>query len=352
MAVNVGQFSSSKILKHLDRVNEWMRGDNPPPITVEIDMTNVCNHACPECVAGFVRTFDKSFLSSRLAERIIKELAEFGIRGLIFTGGGEPLCHKNTIDMVSLAQSLGLDVGFITNGQLLNDDINRVLLEKCVWIRVSLDAATPETFSKVHGVPLESFVKVLDNIRRLAQMKQQLKSNTTVGVGFLTDHDTVEEMEPAAALCRDLQVDYLQYRPMQIHKKEKIEYRLTDVTDRIKRCFCYGSTTYNILYSKHKYDMMKEKNYGRYYNKCYGQQFATVITATGKMYICCHLRGYDKYEIGDLSQQSFQEIWNSIQRREVFQNVDFEDCIPLCRDNTFNQILWDIKSPVNHVNFL
>lgn len=42
---NVRQFSSDKILKHLDRVNEWLRG-GPNPIIVELDMTNRCNHRC------------------------------------------------------------------------------------------------------------------------------------------------------------------------------------------------------------------------------------------------------------------------------------------------------------------
>ena len=47
--MDVRQFSADKILKHLDRVNAWLQGHNQPPITVELDMTNFCNHKCPEC---------------------------------------------------------------------------------------------------------------------------------------------------------------------------------------------------------------------------------------------------------------------------------------------------------------
>ncbi len=49
MEIDVRQFSSDKILKHLDRVNAWLKGENPYPITVEMDVTNICNHRCPEC---------------------------------------------------------------------------------------------------------------------------------------------------------------------------------------------------------------------------------------------------------------------------------------------------------------
>ena len=48
MGFDVRQFSSDKILKHIDRVNAWLKRENPRPITVELDMTNVCNHRCPE----------------------------------------------------------------------------------------------------------------------------------------------------------------------------------------------------------------------------------------------------------------------------------------------------------------
>jgi hypothetical protein len=70
------------------------------------------------------------------------------------------------------------------------------------------------------------------------------------------------------------------------------------------------------------------------------------------MYICCHMRGYAKYCIGDLKKNTFLEIWNSARRKKVVENIDFRDCVPLCRDNTFNQILWNIKQPREHVNFL
>lgn len=350
--MDVKQFSSDKILKHLDRVNEWLEGKNPPPITVELDMTNICNHNCPECVSSYFRTPDKSYLSKDLAFRIIKELKGAGIRGLIFTGGGEPLCNTNTIDAVKLAGNLGLDIGFITNGTLLNLKNIEGLLTSCAWIRVSLDASEPGMFKKTHGMNGKEYFKVVENIKLLSRIKREIGSDCTVGVGYLTCDDTVNGMLDAARMCRDIKVDYLQFRPMQIHRGGKFDYHWTNVNGNIQQCLKYSHNKYKVLCSKHKYEMMKEKNFGRNYKKCYGHQFATVISASGKIYICCHLRGYEKYCIGDLNKNSFEEIWDSDKRKEVVKNIDFKDCIPLCRDNTFNQILWNIKQPKDHVNFL
>jgi MoaA/NifB/PqqE/SkfB family radical SAM enzyme len=349
---DVKQFSSDKILKHLDRVAAWMNGDNPYPITVEIDMTNVCNHRCPECVVDYYQLSDSSNIDKELAESIIDQLGQAKVRGLIFTGGGEPLCNPHAPDMVVRAWSRGMDVGFITNGSILTENSAEKILGNAVWMRVSLDAATPEVFGKTHGQDEKEFKKVIDNIAMLVRKKKQIKSNCTIGVGYLTSGETMGDLEKAAVLCKSLGVDYIQFRPMQIHHGGDFKYDWEDVPCEIKKCLKYSENGFDVLYSKHKYDMMHRSDYGRNYKKCYGHQFATVISATGKMYICCHLRGYEKYCIGDLTKNSFQEIWDSEQRKKAYQSINFKDCIPLCRDNTFNQVLWNLTRPSAHVNFL
>jgi len=352
METYVRQFSSDKILKHLDRVNEWVQGGNPAPITVELDMTNLCNHRCPECVVNYFRAADSQALSRADAKIIINQLVKNRVRGLIFTGGGEPLCNPHTLEAVELAGSKGLDLGFITNGTLITEQGARVILKNCTWVRISLDAGSPEVFKSTHGLDGKEFNRVLDKIALLVKVKNKIKSNCTIGVGFLTCDSTVRDMEKAAILCKKLGVDYLQFRPMQIHRGGKFDYHWTDAEDKIQQCLSYSDNKFQVLFSRHKYEMAKDKNYGRYYKKCYGQQFATVISASAKMYICCHLRGYEKYCIGDLKKDSFKKIWDSPKRKTIIEKINFRDCIPLCRDNTFNQILWNIKQPREHINFL
>lgn len=352
MQMDVRQFSSDKILKHIDRVNAWLNGENPAPITVELDMTNACNHKCPECSGWYFQNRNNDSITYDLAKDIVRQLAKAKIRGIIFTGGGEPLCHAQTTNVVKLAHRLGLDIGFITNGSLINEQIGKVLLSSCTWLRFSLDAACPGTFKRVHGLDGNNFQKVINNIRLLVRMKKRLNSRTTIGVGYLTCNYTKGEMLDAAKLSKRLGVDYLQFRPMQMHNNGKFEYHSRDIAGDIDRCMKMSGNGLKVLCSKHKYDMMKDKEYGRNYKKCYGHQFATVIAADAKMYLCCHMRGFDKYCIGDLKKNTFNEIWNSSLRKKVIENIDFKDCMPLCRDNTFNQILWNIRQPKEHVNFL
>ncbi len=353
MEIDVRQFSSDKILKHLDRVNAWLKGENPYPITVEMDVTNICNHRCPECSGWFhFQNRSRDSLPLDLANDIIRQLSRIEVRGLIFTGGGEPLCYPHIKEVIKLAHNLGLDVGFITNGTLINEEIARILLDCCSWLRVSLDAASARTFEIIHGLDGDAFNKVLDNIRLLVNMKKQIKARTSVGVGYLTSDYTKSQMHDMSELCKKLGVDYLQFRPLQIHNSGKFEYHHADIEEEIFKCLKESHDGYRVLYSRHKYEMMRQKDYGRNYKKCFGHQFATVVGADAKMYVCCHMRGHEKYCIGYLKKNTFEEIWNSKRKKEVAERIDFSECIPLCRDNTFNQILWNIKEPREHVNFL
>jgi Predicted Fe-S oxidoreductases len=168
------QFTSKKIFQHCDYIAAWLRGENIFPVCVEIDMTNVCNNKCPQCTGG--RGSPAAALSCQQAEILISELATLGVKAITFTGGGEPLCNTETMHAVWLAHHYSFDVGFITNGLALTKDKAERLADFCQWVRVSLDAGTPEMYLKTHGV--DCFNSVVKNMAYL------VGGRTTTGAGF------------------------------------------------------------------------------------------------------------------------------------------------------------------------
>ena len=82
---------------------------------------------------------------------IIDQIVDFGVRSITFTGGGEPLTNKNIDDAIEYASDVGLNIGLVTNGGLLNNEINQSVNHCCRFIRVSIDAGTVETHHKLHG---------------------------------------------------------------------------------------------------------------------------------------------------------------------------------------------------------
>lgn len=337
-------FRADKIFAHKDRLREWLRTGSAVPVTMEMDMTNVCNQKCPHCF-GFYPERDQARMCLEEAKRIIREARILGVRGLTFTGGGDPMIHPDTPAAVAFAAEEGLDVGFITNAQKMTQAAADVISRYCVWVRVSLDAATPEVFFKTHGMGPKQWETVLNNVRLIVSCKARQGSRATVGVGFLTCEKTRADVRAFAKLGRELGVDYAQYRPLlSRHGEKEIDYSDESlISDMLAAQKEFQTDAYRVVCSEHKYRRIAQGRVGRTYGKCHGQFFATVVGADKKMYVCCHMRGVEKYEIGDLSKKTMSEIWNGEEHRRVAASVDFADCTQLCRADSFNNILWDLS---------
>ena len=100
--------------------------------------------------------------------------------------------------------------------------------------------------------------------------------------------------------------------------------------------------------------MIDNDTIGRNYSLCHGESFTTVIAADMKMYVCCHMRGMEKYSLGDLRKNTIKEIWDSKQRVDARDNVDVNsfDCPPLCRHDGTNRFLHELTILPTHKNFI
>lgn len=341
-------FTTQKVAHHPERIADWWRTGDTLPVTMELDMTNRCTDRCPCCAGG--RYASTASLEPDVAMRVIDEVADMGVRGLIFTGGGEPLCHTFTPDAMAYASERGLDVGLITNGIPFRPEM-WPKLQYASWIRVSLDAASPETYRMTHGT--ENFDRAVENIRAMARCRAETGlAGTTLGVGFLVGKDTIDEMVNCAKLCGELGVDYLQFRPF--HQALR-DVELAKMAVAVYEHACrYATDSYSVVWSAHKFRHMAEGGVDkRPYEKCYGHAFASVIGADGTMWLCCHTRGMEKYALGNIHDASVFDLWYGDKRQQAIENIDFADCPPLCRCDPFNRFLWDIRHRTpDHVNFL
>ena len=155
-------FGNNKLYDHLEKVLHWKNKTSEKTlITAEIDMTNYCNNRCPNC-AGFRDR--QTSLTYNEAIDYIDQLIDMGLQGIVFTGGGEPLCNPDTLRVVEYVFNKGIDIGFVTNGLALDEKNSSELVKCCTWIRISLDASTKETYKLTHGMDENCFEQVLENI--------------------------------------------------------------------------------------------------------------------------------------------------------------------------------------------
>ena len=350
--LRVGNFSPQlKLLFHTQRINQWLSGENVYPILVEFDLSNRCNHKCEFCTFKYIK--DRSVLDTDLAMRSIDEFAAGGVKSINWTGGGEPLLHKDFCDIIRHAGSTGIDQGVFTNGSLLTDKTIDALLDTHSWVRISIDAATRETYEQIRRV--DDFERVTRNIRRLVEAKKKKNSSTTIGIGFIITPDNYAEIEKFSDLITDLGVDYGQYKPCikGFNDKEQIsgEWWKQEVNPILEEVFEKNKKAVVNLY---KLTDLIESSFDKAYEKCYGHIFCPCIGASGDVWLCTHLRGLKKYSLGNLKDNTFDEIWHSKKREEVIKEIDFNLCQFCCKNNEINKILYQIKHPnkAAHFNFL
>jgi MoaA/NifB/PqqE/SkfB family radical SAM enzyme len=337
--VTTNPFTDVKLLRFPEVIAEWMRtGKTSGPIALDMDLTNKCPHNCPAC-PGEWRNDPNAELSTAEAIDYIHQFAEMGMRAVSFGGGGDPLAHPECLSIIETTKRLGLHVGVITNAAALSDK-GATRLKVCAdWIRVSLDAGTPETFASIHGVSASQFAYILGRIKLLAEVE----GTATIGVGFLTNTLTQGEMIEAARLVKECGADYIQYRPF--------NYDLTDVSGTIHEAEkLYADDEFRVLASWPKYREMHE-GYSKPYNKCHFPHFGTVLTAKGEMHVCCDMR-CPAGSIGSLRENTARELWENASRLDVLGSLDVSKCPPLCRGNVHNLILDRIAGPVTHEVFL
>lgn len=351
--------SRYKLLNNLDRVLHWVETGEAFPILVNMTLTNRCNHHCPLCTSR--EYLDDRTMPTEEAKRIIAEIARLGAKAVGLGGGGDPTCHPDLAAIIAFIGSQGMEVALNTNGQLLDAEIIRAAVRHCTWIRVSLDADSPETFRKTHGLGPEAFAQVVQNIGALVQEKRRTQSEVALGTTYLVGPHTVAGAHDATALVRNLGVDYMRLRPFfewdhdssgeereaPGRPKGSRAYAAKEAFQdemilQLARCESLTNDTFLASFPKERAQATGQHQ-PRVHRACYVHHFQTVVSADLHLYPCCMLEDNAKYSLGTLHGKSFAEVWNSQGRRDAYGRIDFSDCPNPCMLEKHNELLWALK---------
>lgn len=354
--MSLKQFNPQKIWYHIPRIKSWMDGKLVYPVTVEVDPSNVCNHSCIWCTFLELQKDRAKTLTREVLLKLLIDFKRLDVKAVTWTGGGEPFVNKNLIDAIRLAKELGIDMGLTTNGVLMDDKLCELVVDSHIWVRISLDASNRETYARTHRCKREDFDKAINNLKTLCRLKKEKGKNVTIGVGYLVHPTNVDGIVEAAKIAADADVDYFQVRPAILHKGKQFGRELWEkaisLTEEAKR---FERPGFDIIAITHKFkDILGAEriNYGRQYAECLSHHFMTTIGADGTVWLCCHLRGYPEFSLGNLYEKGFEEIWKGEERKKVIKRIDMSRCQPICRNHEQNKNLWLIKSKGQHADFL
>ena len=359
---------SHKLIYHPQRVarlleveDEWERAKSIYPIYLEVSPVGACNHRCTFCAVDYIGYQARMLDAERYIDRV-SEMGRHGIKSIMYAGEGEPLLHKSMADITLATKRAGIDVAFTTNALLLNQTFIEKTLSAVSWIKASVNAGSAATYSAIHRTKEKDFEKVMDNLQQAVRFRETQGLHCTLGMQSVLLPENRHEMVGLAKRCRDeLGLDYLVVKPYSQHKfSHTREYESIDYRDDLalgERLRALNTESFQVIFREHTMRKYSESPANRY-QRCEATPFLwAYVMANGDLYGCSAYLLDDRFNYGNIMQQSFQSVWEGEKRRRNFHYIrhelDISECRVNCRMDEINRYLHRLQhNNVKHVNFI
>jgi MoaA/NifB/PqqE/SkfB family radical SAM enzyme len=333
------------------------------PDELTLYLTYRCNLRCKMCdiwgESGFAYGMEKDSLDQMLTfdriKEIIDEIADW--KPKITLIGGETLLYRELYPLLEYLKRHELRVHIITNGMLLGRYAEVMVKEELVeHFTVSVDGL-PDTHDQIRGGK-DIFKRALAGIRTIDKYKQQLgKDHPIININFVVSTWNYHQMRDFADLMVQegvgigwLNFQHLQYTSADIAAQHNRVFKqkfgtttsqwdsfviedvgidpdkLVEHMHRVKE----GTYPFRLTWLPDLDDEGIKAYYSDHFNsnrRCISPWAYAAILPSGNVSPCL------QYNMGNLHEQSFKEIWNNEKyvqfRREVKKGL-FPVCDRCC----------------------
>lgn len=344
-------FSAMKAAWHIGKIADLRDGKDVVPSHIHLVISDLCNQDCHFCSyrmdGGFAsenfadeegNRNPKRFIPTDKAIEILDDCARLGVRAIEFTGGGEPTVHPDWLQIIGHAQELGLQTGLVTNGVKLTPS---QVIERLTWVRISLDAGTPETYERIRRS--KAWPKVMESIGYAGSLRGPL-----VGVGYVVTRENYLELAEASRIAKSAGIPYIRVSAMFSDQGAGYyEDILHDINRQRVLAKAHEGDGFRLVdFFDDRISDLREAR--PEYKFCGEQQFVLYIGGDQKVYTCC-TNAYTTHGcIGDLREQSFAS-WIASHRRYDF---DARGCHH-CQFNDKNKVInFMLEKNPAHVDFV
>ena len=333
-----------KLLQNGDRLGQLLNEGHTIPVTVEIYPTYYCNNHCPTCdFRGVNNNAKKVAIDIPLCKRALADMAEAGVRGVNWGGGGEPTLHSALPSFLEAGMDAGLSQGMFTNGTVMNDKLMKSIIDNLKWIRFSVNSGCPNNYGAVHGTTPKTYHHILQNIQKLIKAKNEAGVKLTVGVSYFVNGMNYKDAEPMAYLADDIGADYIQFRPDTTAHPNLVDVYYKHIVER-SMGWAFRPM---VRWTEYKWidARDREHDFGRNYNKCTAPWFMMAVGAEGKVWACSEQAGSDEAPLGNLNTESFKDCISPDRIIAFIESTNPKTCRKLCKGHEINKTMHLIYNP-------
>lgn len=339
-------FNSMKGLLYRQWMEAILAGDFLPPVEASIDPAFSCNLDCVWCNSQYICKDEKLRAQIMTREHLInlcRFLADWGVKGVCFAGGGEPFIHPNLAEVTQMLGDRGVDTAFLTNGTLIRERDIEAMVKYSRWIGISIDSGNRDNYAKLKNVKPELFDRAVENLEKIVKARNRAGTKLEISFKFLIHPGNAECIHQAAELAKKIGVDYIHIRPaagenvlggLDFH----YDFPLESINDQLREAFKMEDDKFKVFGIRHKFS--GSLNLKRNFTRCLAPPLLINCGADGNCYLCVDHRGKAPFAIGKHypRPENILTFWGSEEHKRMMQGVDLCQC-PRCTFGIYNEIM-------------
>lgn len=335
-------------------------------------ITDLCNLRCITCgqwgKGGFLHDKDLKELKKREVPlsryvEILDDLIEHGHRPLVYLWGGEPMLYKGTLPLIERAAEMGLPVSIATNGTSIASAASRLVRAPLFLLQISIDGHNADLHNSIRpGVgEMNSFAQIESGLAAVRRERNMHGGKLPLIVSLTTisreNASSLGKIYEAFKDRVDLFVFYLSWwiDRKRAHAHEYDFTRRFGFTPTLHRGWIAGWKPDDYEALNAQLEILKASaaradhppvvfipnitgvdNLKSYYtdhsnsfgfDRCVSIFQAVEIDSNGDMSPC---RDYHDYVVGNISEATVTELWNSPKYREFRRSISKEGPMPVC----------------------
>jgi len=291
---------TASITERIDRVTKipphYLMAELPAPRSVKIEISPRCNYRCGFCALRTREVQPKWDMDFTLFKRITREMRDAGVEEIgVFYLGESFMNPRLLVDCIAyLKGKLGVPYVFLTSNASMAfpeavDECMKAGLDSLKW---SVNAADELQFEQIMGVAGKLFYNALDNIKAAWDLRREKSYETGLFASSIR-YDGVQQVKMETLLAERVRpyVDTHYWLPL---------YSMGAFATQREEQLGYRPTAGN----QGRIGALREPL------PCWSAFTEGHVTAEGKLSACC-FDAKATWTMGDLTQQSFMQAWNS-----------------------------------------
>jgi|TARA_B100000315_G_scaffold180474_1_gene169292 radical SAM protein with 4Fe4S-binding SPASM domain len=356
------------IFWHPDSIQKYLNKKMFAPLYVEISPTSACNHKCFFCYTENVMSkYGGISIPPKRLINLLIELAECGVKNVELQGTGEPLLNKGTPEAIVQGKKRGMDICLVSNFSLPNQKTIDKIVECISFLRISSLEKNHKLYEKTHGPfvnrsPEDEYKKVIKNIEYSINLKERNNLDTVFVSTFIATKYNIRHIVETAKLAKELGFNIFTIKPLirmsQNDGHENLDINLhTQYADIFSEVENISDETFKVNCRNDFFEYYVDSSkVERNFTSCPGIYFEVLIDSDAKIYPCGEFWRNEEFCLGDLSNDTFKNVWFNKKRvkatNEFIRKNRYPVCDYRCKQFPINGILEKLSNPRLHPNVI